>query len=125
LVIGSKPKSLVDYRIVDVATQKESSPDRLFSDAMRWAAFWQDDDTLWVHSSDIGLSVWRRGAQGSFSQVWLGEKSELVPTIPAEIWDFLPSSFKRPWDSLRKQISEPDSPANWSQPIRTGTNTSS
>lgn len=125
LVIGSKSKSLVDYKIVDVSTKKASGPDHLFSDAMRWAAFWQDDDTLWVHSSDIGLSVWRREAQGSFSQVWLGEKSELVPTIPAEIWDFLPSGLKRQWDSLRKQNSEPNGASNRSQPIRSDTNSTS
>ena len=107
LVIGSKPKSLVDYRIVSVATKKESVPDRLFSDAMRWAAFWQDDDTLWIHSSDLGLSVWKRDPQGSFSQEWLGERSELVASIPAEMWDFLPSSLKRQWEPLRKQNSEP------------------
>ena len=107
LVIGSKAKSLVDYKIVDVATKKESAPDRLFSDAMRWAAFWQDDDMLWVHSSDIGLSVWRRESQGGFSQEWLDERSELVASVPAEIWDFLPSSLKRQWEPLRNRTSEP------------------
>ena len=125
MVIGSKPKSLVDYRIVNVATQKEFVPDRLFSDAMRWAAFWQDDDTLWVHSSDIGLSVWKRDSQGGFSQEWLGERSELVPSIPAAVWEFLPSSLKRQWEPLRKQNSEPDGAANGSQPIRAGTNSTS
>ena len=125
LVIGSKPESLVDYRIVNVATKKEFTPDRQFSDAMRWAAFWQDDDTLWVHSSDIGLSVWKRNSQGVFSQEWLGERSELVRTIPKELWSVLPSTLKRRWEPLRKQNSEPDGPANGSQPIRSETNSTS
>lgn len=102
LVIGSKPESLVDYKIVEIATQKEFVPDRLFSSVMRWAAYWQDDNTLWVHSSDIGLSVWRRDWRGGFYQVWLGERSELIPIIPPEVWDFLPSSLRRQWNSLRK-----------------------
>lgn len=122
LVIGSKPKSLVDYRIVNIARRKESTPDRLFSDAMRWAAYWQDDDTLWVHSSEIVLSVWKRDSRGGFSQQWLGEGSKLVPSRPAEIWDFLPSSLKRQWEPFRKQNSEPNGAANESQPIRSETN---
>lgn len=95
LVIGHKSRSLIDYKIVEVATKKESAPEHLFSEAMRWAAFWQDDDTLWVHSSDIGLSVWRRDSQRGFSQVWIGKDSALVPTIPPEIWEYMPSSSKR------------------------------
>ena len=115
LVISSKSRSLVDYKIVDVATKKEFAPDHLFSDAMRWAAFWQDDDTLWVHSSDIGLSVWQRDPQHGFSQVWLGKENELVPTIPDEIWDSLPSSSQRQWRNLRKKASTPDGAANGSK----------
>lgn len=105
LVIGSKSNSLVDYKIINAVTKKDFFPDNLFSDAMRWAAFWQDDDTLWVHSSDIGLSVWKRDPQGDFTQEWLGTRSELIPSIPTEIWDFLPSSTKRQWEPLRKQAS--------------------
>ena len=108
LEIGSKSQSLVDYRIVDVATGRESRPDHLFSDAMRWGAFWQADDTLWVHSSDIGLSVWKRDAQGSWVQEWIGGRLEWIPRIPGQVWDFLPSSYKREWAALRKQNSETD-----------------
>lgn len=104
--IGSKSWSLVDYKIVNVATKQEYSPKYLFSDAMQWAAYWQDDDTLWVDSSDIGLSVWKRNSQGAFSHEWLGKESDLVPTIPAEIWNFLPSCLKHQWEPLRQHKSE-------------------
>jgi len=106
LVIGSKSKSLVDYKIVNVATKEEFTPKHLFSDTMRWAAFWEDDNALWIHSSDIGLSVWKRDSRGGFSQEWLGKKSDLVPTIPTELWAFLPSSLKRKWEPLRRQNSD-------------------
>jgi hypothetical protein len=116
LVIGSKAKSLVDYKIVHAATNREYSPENLFSDAMQWAAFWQDDDTLWVRSSDIGLSVWKWDPQGGFSQEWLGPSSMLVPSVPAEIWDILPSSIKRQWEPLRKQRSEQAVPSDGHKP---------
>lgn len=123
-MISSESESLVGYKIVNVATMKEFAPDRLFSKSMRWAAFWQDDNTLWVHSSDIGLSVWKRDSRGRFSQEWLAEGSELVSSIPAEIWDFLPSSLRRKWEPLRKQDSEHGA-ANPSLPVRSETNQTS
>jgi len=108
LIIEYKSKSLVDYKIVDITTRKEFAPDKPFSNAMRWAAFWQDDDTLWVHSSDIGLSVWKRDSDGIFTQEWPGERTELVHSIPDDLWEFIPSSIKRQWESLHDHDSEPD-----------------
>jgi len=110
LVVGSKSASLVDYKIADDTTRKEYRPAMLFSDVMRWAAFWENDHTLWVHSNDIGLSVWKRGSTGEFSQEWLGEESKLIPSIPPEIWDFLASSSKRQWEPFRKQSDEQRGP---------------
>ena len=115
LVVGSSSKSLVDYKIVDVETKREFKPNFLFSDAMRWAAFWQDDDTLWVQSSDIGLSVWKRDTQGDFSHILLGERKEMIQNIPTEIWDFMPSSSKRRWEQLRNPESEPSAGENASR----------
>lgn len=68
LVIGKKSRSLVDYKIVELSSNQEFAPKHLFSDAMRWAAFWENDSVLWVHSSDIGLSVWKADSAGTFSQ---------------------------------------------------------
>lgn len=102
LVIGSKSKSLVDYKIVSVATKQEFAPESLFSDAMRWAAFWENDEALWVHSSDIGLSVWKADSSGMFTQTGVGRNPSLVAKIPQELWDFLPSSSKRQWAALRQ-----------------------
>ena len=107
LVIGSKSKSLVDYKIVSVATKQEFAPENLFSDTMRWAAFWENDKALWVHSSDIGLSVWKADSSDAYTQSWVGRDTSLVPAIPQELWDFLPSSSKRQWAALRQPNSEP------------------
>jgi hypothetical protein len=100
-VIFLESETRVNYRIVDTANQDEFRPGMHFSHLMRWAAFWQDDDTLWVHSSDIGLSVWKRDSQHRFSQEWLYQRSHLVSDIPIELWDYLPSSLRRQWESQR------------------------
>jgi len=101
LVIGSKTETLVDYRIVNAATEAEFAPKKLFSDTMRWAACWEDDDTLWVYSSDNGLSVWKRSSNSTFAQQWLIQRADLIPTIPPNLWNFLPNSLKRQWKSVR------------------------
>jgi len=101
LEIGRKSTSLVDYKIVSVSTRKEFAPKDLFSDAMRWAAFWENEGALWVHSSDMGISVWQADKNGDFTQTWLGPNSELVPKIPQEVWDYMPSSTHRHWGSRR------------------------
>jgi hypothetical protein len=106
LVISSRSKSFVDYKIINVATKEEVAPKNLFSDVMRWAAYWEDDNTIWVYSSDIGTSVWRQNSKEGFSQEWLGERPELVSRIPAELWSFMPSSLRRRWEPLHQKISE-------------------
>jgi hypothetical protein len=104
LVIFLETATRVSYAIVKTADQEEVTPGNHFSHLMRWAALWQDDDTLWVHSSDIGLSVWKRDSQDRFSQVWLGPTSQLVTGIPNELWNYLPSSLRRRWESQRDPV---------------------
>lgn len=110
LVVGTKPKSLVDYKIINSATRVEFAPENLFSDAMRWAACWESDETLWIHSSDVGLSVWQRNPNGNFNQHWVGDKTDLIPKIPIALWNFLPSSIKKQWESHRQSDSEQAQP---------------
>ena len=108
LVIGTKSRSLVDYKIVNVATKQEFAPEHHFSDAMRWAACWQKGDVLWIYSGDIGSSVWRRDTKGVFTEESLADKPELIRAIPAELWSFMPSSLKIRWERFRRQNGNPD-----------------
>lgn len=110
LEVGTKPKSLVDYKIINSATRAEFAPKKLFSDAMKWAAYWEDDKTLWIHSSDVGLSVWQQNSEGAFTRAWVGHKTDLIPKIPIALWNFLPSSIKKQWESHRQPDAEQAEP---------------
>lgn len=56
--------------------------------------------------------------RGRFTQEWLGSASDSVPTMPAEVWAFLPSSLQRQWAPLRRQRGKSDDPASEKPLIR-------
>ena len=87
--------SLIEYVITENATSKKYQPDRLFSDAMRWYFYWENDSRLWVHSSDIGLSLWKKDSGGVFKQVWANSDGKLNSQIPDEVYNHLPNMLKQ------------------------------
>lgn len=112
LLIGSKENSLVDYKIIRTETSEEFTPLQLFSEAMRWAFYWENDKTLWVFSSDIGTSVWKMKSDGKLSQEWVGRNPKLIESIPQELYDFLPSILRRKWNEERAIGPEPKNSAD-------------
>jgi hypothetical protein len=63
------------------------------SKAQRWFFFWDRAGNLWVHSSDVGSSVWTR-QNGSWSQQMLRPGSPVLATMPDEVNKNLPQSIK-------------------------------
>ena len=106
LVVGKSSKSLIDYKIIRIASTDEFTPEHLFSDIMRWAFYWENDTTLWVYSSDIGTSVWKGAPDGTFSEERVGRKPELIPSIPQELYDYL-SKRQPKTDPLRQPNFDP------------------
>ena len=112
LVISAGAGSLIQYKIIHRPTQNEFVPDRAFSDAMRWAFCWEGDDTLWVHSSDIGTSVWKIGSDGAFSQHWIEADTSVGHSVPRVLYDYLPASLRSRLGNTDDDNTEPVAPPN-------------
>jgi len=91
-----RSKSLVDYTITDAATGTVHATGGGFSDAMRWFLYWDAQNRLWTHNSDMGpFGVWTFDGASAFTfhQVQAGDV--LVGSIPQPVSSNLPSSVQR------------------------------
>ena len=93
---------IVKYEVTNVTTGRKLVSADAGSTYQRWFFVWDDSDNLWVHSSDLGGTVWVRGTDGAFR-----EESPFSPerlkTMPPEYRAGLPRSLKRDLgDAYRK-----------------------
>ena len=110
LQVTNPKRTLVNYVIVDHESGREFAPEYDFSKVHRWALFWEGDNRLWCHSSDIGLSVWIRQNDGSFLQEWFRQGEPLIVEIPAPIYDHLSESMQNLLDALPRESQEANQP---------------
>lgn len=89
--VTRREKSLVDFKVVEVASGKALASDYVGSDAMRWFLWWETSDRLWGYGSDIGYFK-------CFDFTALGVKTTTIERgmeVPEEVWNNLPSSMQR------------------------------
>jgi hypothetical protein len=93
------PSGDFDLRVVDdddgwhVEISGEGTPtyvaDRSFSPRFRTYVLWDDEDRVWVYSSDVGTFVWERGDGTWTSRPWRGSGL----TAPAFLREAVPARF--------------------------------
>ena len=87
--------SLVDYEICNASTGKILAQAGGFSHAMRWFMFWDSENQLWVHNSDMGpFQVWTHNGT-AFVAHKLSAGDPLLETMPDAVKDALPNSTAR------------------------------
>lgn len=89
--VTRRQKSLVDFKVLDVASGKELVKDYVGSDVMRWFLFWETPDVLWGYGSDIGYFK-------CFEFTTAGVKETKVQAgmeVPQEVWDNLPNVMQK------------------------------
>jgi len=93
LHVEISPRRLVFYSIKDPASGQNLASDTVGSDHQRWFFYWDQNSTLWVHSSDIGGCVWRNN-NGKFTKQTFTEKDKLRAITPPAYYQNLPESMK-------------------------------
>ena len=58
LVVAVSSSNIVEYKILERSTGQQLVASNAGSVYQRWFFLWDDTDSLWVHSSDIGGTVW-------------------------------------------------------------------
>jgi hypothetical protein len=96
LAIQITAKKTVAYSV----TEKQSGRQMARGDAgslyQRWFFFWEPSGTLWVHSSDIGGSVWSADTP-TFTQHALEKGGPWIAKMPSEVKTNLPQSLRKEW----------------------------
>lgn len=88
-------ESLVDYEICDAETGKVYVKAGGFSFAMRWCMYWDQENRLWVHNSDMGpLRVWVHDGT-AFKAHDMTAGDPLLGSIPDVVANALPKSTLR------------------------------
>jgi hypothetical protein len=84
----------LQYKLRRVADGQNLFSGSAGSPRHRWCVFFDDEERLWVHSSDIGDWVWLP-SDGTYSKhtIRMGEK--LPAPVPKGFLDCLPQSMKR------------------------------
>jgi len=101
LVVESDEKGLIGYCAVNESGDKLFFAPHRFSKLHRWAMFWDKSDRLWVSSSDVGTSVWIAGDDKKYAQYSVSNDNLLIAEMPEEIYQILPQSLRKQWDSVR------------------------
>lgn len=86
-----RSKSLVDFKVLDVASGKELVNDYVGSDVMRWFLYWETPDILWGYGSDIGYFKCFEFTSGGVKETEIRSGAE----VPQEVWDNLPSTMQK------------------------------
>ena len=92
----------VQYLAKDTAGVRRIESEQRPSNHQNWCLYWDARGWLWAHSSDIGESVWRPDASGSYSQTVVAGQPDLIEKMPAEVFAALPSSLQALWGAQRK-----------------------
>ncbi len=85
--------NLIEYSV----ESKDGSltiPRKSFSALHNWAFYLENDGTLWVFSSDMGHSVWKRNSQGIFKETAFDHYLSREE-IPKHIYNSLADYFER------------------------------
>ena len=105
LKVSKQSTSIVAFDLLLAADGRSVLADRIGSDAQRWCFYWDEQSRLWAYSSDTGYF-----ASITVQPDGTATKSDVVvvttgprPQCPQPVYDFLPSSLKRHWESTQIQ----------------------
>ena len=91
-----RSRTLVDYTITDTRSGAVLAQGGGFSDAQRWFLYWDADNRLWTHNSDMGpFGVWIYDDQSRFELHEIAAADPLLDSAPPLVLNNLPNSIKR------------------------------
>ncbi len=87
---------LINYSIFDSKEDRLISNKYHFSDYQRWYIVSDAEGSIWVHSSDIGDTLYKRSVNNKFTEIDI--TPELCKISPDPFKDNLPNSLKTLWN---------------------------
>ncbi len=96
--VSKDDKLMLHYSVLNEHGDKIIKSVEHASVVHRWCVFWDEENTLWVWSSDIGGFFWEKNKTGKYEQNEV-KSTEHFNKMPIEVFSFLPSS-------LRKKLNE-------------------
>ena len=86
----------MDYTITDTNSGAVLNNGGGFSNAMRWFLYWDDNNQLWTHNSDMGpFGVWTYDGQSQFVLHKISAGDPVLATAPLTVVDNLPNTLKK------------------------------
>ncbi len=86
----------ISYTLIDAKHKTRLiHQNSVFDDVQRWFIVWENN-SLWVHSNDVGSVVWKKGEDGQYTQTPVS--AELCSEMPINFKINLPESLKTLWN---------------------------
>jgi hypothetical protein len=103
LAVSVDAEGIVHYRVTDSPGRKILENSDRASTYQRWFFIWgQDTQRLWFMSSDIGIFLHRRKADGSFDRTVLTDATSAeIREMPATVFEAQPKSLQQRWAGIR------------------------
>lgn len=100
----SNTNDLIDYYVLSTKKDTLLKAPYSFNDFHNWMMYWDKHDMLWVHSSDIGSSIWIKDSLNKYKPYDILHDSIPIHLMPEEIYNNLPSSIQERVDQKRRKI---------------------
>lgn len=94
---------ILHYSVQDISGNEIIKSVERPSAFQKWCLFWDKNENLWVHSSDIGDFAWEKEPDGIYHQYPLFDDVNLQRQMPQEIFDCLPDSIRQLWGAERNK----------------------
>jgi hypothetical protein len=100
--VDKDPDGILIYQVYDSSGNLIIESNEKASVYQRWFLFWDKDDNLWVHSSDVGCSVWRKKDLGLYvNDQCTPDSAAVYKSMPDEVFERMPESVRTKWRGER------------------------
>lgn len=103
LHVGMNDDKILWYVVRDDVGEEIIKSIEQASCLQKWSLYWDTNNWLWVESSDIGGFVWKKEKNGSYKQYPVIDDANLYKIMPQEIFEMLPTSTKKKWQSVKTE----------------------
>lgn len=100
--VDKNSDGILTYQVRDDSGKLMIESNENASVYQRWFLYWDKDENLWVNSSDVGCSVWKKNNHGLYvNDQCTPDSAAVYKSMPDEVFERMPESVRAKWRGER------------------------